>query len=60
MTKKHFQELATNLFFAKPEDKNINAFYQWQDDCEAIADACKRFNSAFDKDRFLNWCNDGK
>lgn len=56
MSKKHFEAIAFNLYSAQPLPHETDAFEQWKLDCEAIADACERFNNHFDRDRFLMAC----
>lgn len=69
MTKMHFEGLAIALKHAKPENNQPKGFkdkldtaihdtlvMQWKTDCEFIAEACKSFNPAFNKERFLKAC----
>lgn len=67
MTRKHFNELAAELKHVKPDSKYCEydsdnpsfagcAWMQWKKDCEAIADVCRRFHPAFDRERFLKAC----
>ena len=55
MTKKHFQALAAALFAQKPCSVG-EAFAVWRNTCDAIADACKASNGAFDRERFIAAC----
>lgn len=53
MTKKHFNELAKRFEAIRPRiDAESEAYRQWCRDVEAVADTCRMFNGAFDRDRF--------
>lgn len=54
MTKQHFQYLAQALKMERPgENWDPNKKVQWDLDVKAIANVCKHFNGAFQRDRFL-------
>lgn len=63
MTRKHFEALADALATSRPETpsrtndtRGIGAYWQWINDVYAVANACARFNDAFDKERFVQAC----
>ena len=58
MRPKHFDALAAALHAAKPQAfiDPMPALWQWQLDCERVADACALFNSNFNRARFLGAC----
>lgn len=49
MSRKHFQELAYHIKFIEDLQARKTA-------AEAVADACKILNRAFDRQRFLTAC----
>lgn len=56
MTKKHFIALADVLRANKPETSAYNSEYaQWQADCIAVAAVCRKFNPAFNSDRWFDY-----
>ncbi len=64
MTRKHFEALAEALRFAHPiQGANIDtseARTVWQAAQNNVADACSRFNGAFDRSRFIEACTPTK
>jgi hypothetical protein len=57
MTKKHFEYMANALRCARPgENWDANKKVQWDLCVRAVADTCKHFNGAFDRERFLKAC----
>lgn len=55
MSKKHFEALAAALKAMQPH-LTEELIYQWELDCDAVADVCARFNPNFDRARFLTAC----
>lgn len=58
MTRKHFQALADQLLYSRPDRGEESpaptpAVAQWQRDVRAVADACAAANGNFDRGRFL-------
>lgn len=62
MTKKHFDAIITALQETRPPRPPqsapllVDRHWQWNLDCEAIADVCAKFNPKFDRARFLGAC----
>ena len=57
MTKKHCKELAEALRHSCPmEGIGSLDYYQWQKDCQAVADVCRKFNANFNYVRFIDAC----
>ena len=56
MTKKHFKLLAAALRSARPNMKSapFSVVIQWEQDCQAIADACRNANAEFDREKFFD------
>jgi hypothetical protein len=61
MIKKDFVLLAEALRFSCPLDGEESLdYYQWKEDCQAIADALDRRNTNFDRDKFIRACEGRK
>lgn len=56
MTRQHFEALAEALAGVRPPTVWWIASAQWEKDCNAVADACQKFNENFDRERFLEAC----
>lgn len=57
MIRKHFKALAEALRFERPgKFWDPNKVVQWKLDCKAIGETCKRFNSRFDYNKFIEAC----
>lgn len=57
MSRKHFQAIANELKYIKPDpDDGIHVMAQWRVTVTVMADVCSQFNSAFDRQRFLDAC----
>lgn len=69
LTRQHFQALADALFASKPHDPGqvgdrahaefISKCAQWVTDRDVVAHAMRRFNRAFNRDRFDRWTERG-
>ncbi len=64
MGKKHFEALATELAATRPNipvrgatKLQTAAIIQWDQDVAAIANVLGRFNPAFRRGTFMDWCN---
>lgn len=57
MSRKHFNDLALQLSFEKPDgsDKTL-VMKTWVRCCLSVASVCSSHNSNFDKTRFLDAC----
>jgi hypothetical protein len=57
MSRKHFNDLAQQLSFQKPNgsDKTL-VMKTWVRCCLSVASVCNNHNSNFDKARFLDAC----
>ena len=56
MSRKHFERIAAELRFTRPEDDASEAFKVWRATVDGIADACASFNMNFDRERFVAAC----
>ena len=57
MTRKHFNDIAQRLAEVMPAEKT-KQWDGWFGAVCAIADSCQKFNSRFDRNKFLDACKD--
>jgi putative protein kinase ArgK-like GTPase of G3E family len=58
MSKRHFIALADALRAEKPQPNwNPNKLAQWELDVKAVANVCAASNSAFKRDRWMDYVN---
>ncbi|MGA7239439.1 MAG: hypothetical protein WBY44_27405 [Bryobacteraceae bacterium] len=57
MTRQHFKAIADSLRDQRPADHwDSNKRAQWDLDVNAMADVCRRFNTQFKRERFIDAC----
>jgi hypothetical protein len=57
MTRQHFKALAEGMKDTRPTpDADDRILEQWDADVMAVALACRRFNSNFDRSKFYTAC----
>lgn len=57
MSKKHFERIASELRYNKPNKRKRSAYEQWRRDVVSMANVCASFNGTFDRMRFLHACD---
>lgn len=64
MTKKDFEALASALHAVQPNPHSYTytpeQYGTWDMTVQSVANVCAESNDRFNRDRFLNWCENGQ